>query len=115
MNDTPDIRMQAIRTRTRQCRARYEGRQFFCLTACSLLLLTGIWLLLRSTQSPGIALVAGSYGAVLLRDGAGAYVVLGLLAFAAGVAATVLCIRLKVRVTKHMTQEANRNGRRDRT
>ena len=36
---------------------------------------------------------------VLLRDGAGAYVVIGIAAFVIGVSVTVLCIRLKNRST----------------
>ena len=40
-----------------------------------------------------------SGGAVLLRDGAGAYVVIGIASFVVGVAVTVLCIRLKNKST----------------
>lgn len=109
MTCTTENRVREIHIRTRQYRARYEARQLSCLTAYSLLLLTGIVLLMRSVQSPGVAAVADGYGAVLLRDGAGAYIVIGLLAFAAGVAATVLCIRLKNRAAKHEDDEENRD------
>ena len=36
---------------------------------------------------------------MLLRDGAGAYIVIGLLAFVIGVTLIVLCIRLKYKST----------------
>ena len=39
--------------------------------------------------------VADSYGSVLLRGGASAYVVVGIAAFAVGVTVTMICIRLK--------------------
>ena len=109
MTCTTENRVRAIRRRTRQYRARCEARQLSCLTACSLLLLSGIGLLLHSVQLPGVAVVADGYGAVLLRDGAGAYVVIGVIAFAAGVAATVLCVRLKKQADRPMQDEDNRD------
>ncbi len=95
MTGKTETRMREIRSRTRQYRKRYETRRLFCLALCSLFLFTAIGVLFRSVQTPGAAAVAGGYGAVLLRDGAGAYVVVGIAAFAAGVALTVICIRLK--------------------
>ena len=65
----------------------------------SLFLLAGIGILFRSVQTPGVVEVANGYGAVLLRDGAGAYVVIGIAAFVIGVTVTVLCIRLKNKST----------------
>lgn len=107
MTCTTDTRVRAIRSRTRQYRTRCEARQLSILTACSLLLLAGIGLLLNHAQSSGVATVAGAYGAVLLQDGAGAYVVIGIAAFAAGVAVTVLCVRLKSRAARRMNEEDN--------
>ena len=95
MNATAEIRLRAIHSRARRYRARSEALGRSGLAACSLLLLCCIALLLNGEQSPGVAAVADGYGAVLLRDGAGAYVVVGLLAFALGVLATVLCVRMK--------------------
>ena len=104
MTGKTETRMQEIRCRTRQYRKRYETRLLSCLTVCSLFLLTGIGVLFGSIQTPGIASVAEGYGGVLLRDGAGAYVVIGIAAFVIGVSVTVLCIRLKNKST-------NRTGR----
>ena len=95
MTGKMETRMREIRCRTRQYRKRYEARLLSCLTLCSLFLLAGIGALFRSVQTPGIVSVAEGYGAVLLRSGAGAYVVIGIAAFAAGVALIVFCIRLK--------------------
>ena len=61
--------------------------------------MAGIGALLSTVQTPGIVSVAEGYGAVLLRDGAGAYVVLGVTAFVLGMTVTVLCIRLKNKST----------------
>ena len=97
MTGKTETRMREIRCRTRQYRKRYEARLLSCLTLCSLFLLAGIGVLFRSVQAPGIAAVADGYGAVLLRDGAVTYVVIGIAAFVVGVSVTVLCIRLKNR------------------
>ena len=99
MTGRTETRMREIRSRTRQYRKRYETRLLSCLTVCSLFLFTGIGVLFGSVQTPGIPAVANGYGAVLLRDGTGAYVVIGLFAFVIGVTVTVLCIRLKNRST----------------
>lgn len=95
MTGKMETRMREIRCRTRQYRKRYETRLLSCLTVCSLFLLAGIGILFRSVQTPGIVSVADGYGAVLLRDGAEAYVVIGIATFVAGVAVTAFCIRLK--------------------
>ena len=102
-----ETRIREIRSRTRQHRKRYEIRLLSFLMLCSLFLLTGIGVLFRRVQTPGIAAVADGYGGVLLRDGAGAYVVIGIAAFVAGVALTAICIRLK-------SKSANRTGRAER-
>ena len=99
MTGKTETRVREIRSRTRQYRRRYETRLLSFLTVCSLFLLTGIGVLFGSVETPGIAAVANGYGAVLLRYGAGAYVVIGLFAFVIGVTVTVLCIRLKNKST----------------
>ena len=104
MNATAEIRLRAIHSRARRYRARSEARRLGGLMACSLLL-TGAILLLNGRHSPGVAAVADGYGAVLLRNGAGSYVVLGIAAFVIGAAVTVFCIRLR-------NGSANRTDRR---
>ena len=46
--------------------------------------------------APGAA-VQGAYGATLLADSAGGYVLVGVVCFAAAVVITVLCFRLRIR------------------
>ena len=95
MTGRTERRIREIRRRTRQYRKRYEGRVLSTLSVCSLLLFAGIGILLRRVQSGGVATVTDSYGSVLLRGGASAYVVVGIAAFAVGVTVTMICIRLK--------------------
>ena len=99
MTGKTETRVREIRCRTRQYRKRQETRLLSCLTVCSLFLLAGIGVLFRHVQAPGIVSVAEGYGAVLLRSGAGAYVIVGIVAFVIGVSVTVLCIRLKNKST----------------
>ena len=97
MTGKTETRVREIRSRTRQYRRQHENRVLSSLAAFSLFLLAGIGILFGSVQTPGIAAVANGYGAVLLRDGAVMYVVIGIAAFVVGVSVTVLCIRLKNR------------------
>ena len=97
MTGKTETRVREIRSRTRQYRRQHENRVLFPLAAFSLFLLAGIGGVFKSAQTPGIAAVADGYGAVLLRDGAVMYVVIGIAAFVVGVSVTVLCIRLKNR------------------
>ena len=97
MTGKTETRVREIRSRTRQYRRQRENRVLSSLAAFSLFLLAGIGVLFGSVQTPGVAAVADGYGAVLLRDGAVTYVVVGIAAFVVGVSVTVLCIRLKNR------------------
>ena len=104
MTGKTETRMREIRHRTRQYRKRHEARLLSCLAMCSLFLLAGIGVLLRSVQTPGVVSVVNGCGTVLLRDGTGAYVVIGIAAFAIGVSLTVLCIRLKNKSANRTTR-----------
>jgi H+/Cl- antiporter ClcA len=53
--------------------------------------------------------VSELYGSMLLYDGAGGYVLVGVIAFAAAVAITVLCVRYR---DKHSSRGKN-DGRKD--
>lgn len=84
-------RLQRIRQRTIQKRKRtIRG-----LSALSLGLFAGIGILLSGVRSPGIAVVPDGNGSLLLRSGAADYIVVGIIAFMAGVFLTVGCIRFR--------------------
>ena len=84
MNERTVRRAREVRRRARQYRRRREGRLNGALSVCSLLLLTGIGTLCRDA---------------LLRRGAGRYAVIGIAAFAAGAALTIVCVRRRKRRT----------------
>ena len=63
-------------------------------TLCAALALGLTGALVHFTRgTPGA--VQGTYGAMLLADSAGGYVLVGIVSFATAVAITVLCIRLR--------------------
>ena len=98
MNERTVRRAREVRRRARQYRRRREGRLNGALSVCSLLL-TGIGTLCRDAQTSGLALAAQGFGSVLLRRGAGRYAVIGIAAFAAGAALTIVCVRRRKRRT----------------
>ena len=98
MTGRTEIRVREIRRRTRRYMRRRENRELFSLTAFGLFLLAGISVLLHGVQAPGVSAVAEGYGSVLLREDAGAYIVVG-------VTLTVICIRLKKKKTNR-TEDA---------
>ena len=112
MTGRTERRVREIRRRARQYRKRYEGRVLSTLSVCSLLLFAGIGILLRRVQSGGVATVADSYGSVLLRGGASAYVVVGVAAFAGGGTVTMICIRCKKKKTIRMEAAEETEGTR---
>lgn len=108
MTGRTEIRVREIHRRTRRYRRRYENRALYSLTAFSLFLFSGIGILLRKVQSGGVPIVAESYGSVLLRGGASAYIVVGIAAFAVGMPVTMICIRLKNKSKDHTVSTEER-------
>lgn len=111
MTRRTEIRVREVHRRVREKRRRRERRIRSGLTGTSLCLLAGIVWLLKGVQTPGVSTVAGSYSAVLLRDGAGAYILVGIAAFVLGVVVTMLCIRYRVRKGNQMTSLAEKEER----
>lgn len=104
MTGRTEIRAREIHRRVREKRRWRERRIRSGLTGTSLCLFAGIILLLKGVQTPGVSAVVGSYSAVLLRDGAGAYILVGIAAFVLGVVVTMLCIRYKMQKGNPMTR-----------
>lgn len=87
--------LREINRRTEQKRKLQDRRIISGLSMCCLFLMTSIGTMLERSKSMGVAAVPAGYGAVLLRDGASAYVVVGIAAFVLGVFVTVFCIRFR--------------------
>ena len=57
---------------------------------------------------PGQTAAWGAFGAMLLREDAGGYVLVAVVSFAAAMAITALCIRLRNRETTKKTEQTSR-------
>ena len=84
-----------IRKNTRRRQKRGIGRlSAVCMLLFAVLLQTADRVIGQGQTDAG-----GGFGAMLLREDAGAYIVVGIAAFVVGVTLTVICIRLKKKKT----------------
>lgn len=95
MMRSAQVREKEIHQRIRFYRKRYEERALLQLSVLNLCLLVGIGILGNAMQIRGISSVTSGYSAVMLRNEAGAYVLVGIAAFVVGVVLTVCCIRIQ--------------------
>ncbi|MEG0019348.1 MAG: hypothetical protein RR846_08025 [Oscillospiraceae bacterium] len=97
MADITDFRMREILRRGKRMRRVKENHLLIGLFCACTALMGGIasTMTIVTDTIPQSSLVVGAYGTVLLHTNAGAYVLVGLLAFVAGVATTALCLRAR--------------------
>ena len=101
-------RMEDIRSQIAQYRCRHEKRAMASLSAVCMALTCGMGILLRIKQQPGMFTIQTEYGTVLLHNGGEAYIVIGVFAFLAGAALTILCERLNRRKGQAAGRRENR-------
>ena len=82
-----------IRKNTRRRQKRGIGR----LSAVCMLLFAALMQAAGTVVGPGQTAAWGVFGAMLLREDAGGYVLVAVVSFAAAVAITALCFRLRIR------------------
>ena len=82
-----------IRKNTRRRQKRGIGR----LSAVCMLLFAALMQAAGTVVGPGQPEAWGVFGAMLLREDAGGYVLVAVISFAAAVAITALCFRLRIR------------------
>ena len=102
-----------IRKNTRRRQKRGIGR----LSAVCMLLFAALMQTAGTVVGPGQTAAWGAFGAMLLREDAGGYVLVGVVCFAAAVVITALCFRLRKREnqkkdgadkpTRHEQEEEN--------
>lgn len=110
MTGQTDSRAKEIKRRARKYRRKRENRSLVTLASLAVILMTGIIALIAETGG-GTVSTDGGYGSLVLRSGAGLYVVVGVAAFTAGMALTLVCVRLsgtgKARNRKTITAETS--------
>ena len=90
-------RVALVKQRVRENTRRRQRREVGGLSAVCLLLLAALMQTAGTVVAPGQTAAWGSFGAMLLRQDAGGYVLVGVVCFAAAVVITVLCFRLRNR------------------
>ena len=90
-------RVALVKKRVRDNTRRRQRRSVYGLSAACMLLFAAL------VQAEGMAIergqtaAQGAFGAMLLREDAGGYVLVAVVSFAAAAAITALCFRLRIR------------------
>ena len=87
-------RVALVKQRVRENTRRRQRRGIYGLTAACLMLFTVLVKEMDALIGQGQVAAQGVFGAMLLRENAGGYVLVGVVSFAAAVVLTVLCMRL---------------------
>lgn len=90
-------RVALVKQRVRKNTRRRQRRGVGGLSAVCLLLLAALMESADALIAPGQTAAWGAFGAMLLRQDAGGYVLVAVVSFAAAVVVTALCFRLRNR------------------
>ena len=90
-------RVALVKQRVRENTRRRQRREVISLSAACILLCAALMQTAGTVVGPGQTSAWGVFGAMLLREDAGGYVLVAVLSFAAAAAITALCIRLRIR------------------
>ena len=90
-------RVALVKQRVRENTRRRQRREAISLSAACLLLFAVLMQAVGTVAGPGQPEAWGVFGAMLLREDAGGYVLVAVVSFAAAVVITALCFRLRKR------------------
>ena len=90
-------RVAFVKQRVRENTRRRQRREAISLSAACMLLCAALTQAVGTVVGPGQPEAWGVFGAMLLREDAGGYVLVGVVSFAAAAAITALCFRLRIR------------------
>ena len=90
-------RITLVKQRVRENTRRRQRRGIYGLSAACMLLFAVLTQAADVFAVQGQTAAWGAFGAMLLREDAGGYVLVAVVSFAAAVAITALCIRLRIR------------------
>ena len=102
-------RVTLVKQRVRENTRRRQRREAISLSAACILLCAALMQTAGTVVGPGQTAAWGVFGAMLLREDAGGYVLVGVVSFAAAAAITALCFRLRIREN----QKKDRTGKPD--
>ena len=90
-------RVTLVKQRVQENTRRRQRRGIYGLSAACMLLFAALMQTAGTLVAPGQTAAWGAFGAMLLREDAGGYVLVGVVCFAAAVVITALCFRLRIR------------------
>ena len=93
-------RVALVKQRVRENTRRRQRRGIYGLSAACMLLFAVLMQAADAFVVHGQTAAWGSFGAMLLREDAGGYVLVGVVSFAAAAVITALCFRLRNRETQ---------------
>ena len=110
-------RVALVKQRVRENTRRRQRRGIYGLSAACVLLCVVLMQTAGMVVGQGQPAAWGVFGAMLLREDAGGYVLVAVVSFAAAAAITALCIRLRIRENqkKDGTDKANPQEQEERT
>ena len=90
-------RVALVKQRVRENTRRRQRRGIYGLSAACMLLFAVLMETAGTVVGPGQTAAWGAFGAMLLQEDAGGYVLVAVVSFAAAVVITALCFRLRIR------------------
>ena len=110
-------RVALVKQRVRENTRRRQRRGIYGLSAACMLLFAVLMQAAGTVVGPGQPEAWGVFGAMLLREDAGGYVLVAVVSFAAAAAITALCIRLRTRENqkKHGEDKPNRHEQEEKS
>ena len=110
-------RVALVKQRVRENARQRQRREAISLSAACMLLFAVLMQAAGTVVGPGQPEAWGVFGAMLLREDAGGYVLVAVVSFAAAAAITALCIRLRNRENqkKDGTNKPNRHEQEEKS
>ena len=110
-------RVALVKQRVRKNTRRRQQHGIYGLSAACMLLFAALIQTAGAVIGQGQTAVWGVFGAMLLREDAGGYVLVAVISFAAAVAITALCFRLRIRENqkKDGTDKPNRHEQEEKS
>ena len=103
-------RVALVKQRVRENTRRRQRRGIYGLSAMCMLLFAVLMQAVGTVAGPGQPEAWGVFGAMLLREDAGGYVLVAVVSFAAAAAITALCFRLRNRENQKKTGRTSRTN-----
>ena len=103
-------RVALVKQRVRENTRRRQRREAISLSAACMLLCAALMQAAGTVVGPGQPEAWGVFGAMLLREDAGGYVLVAVVSFAAAAAITALCFRLRNRENQKKTGRTSRTN-----